>query len=265
MNIFLQELKAYRKSTLTWTFTLAGFVVLFLSLFPSVSREAENFQHLMEGFPEGVRLALGLSVENIGFILGFYSYILLYISLLGAIQAMILGTSIVSAEVREKTADFLLTKPVTRTRIMTAKILAAFTSLIITNCFYLSAATAMASLVEPEEYSMKIFLLLSLTLIFLQLIFLALGVMISAMLPRIRTVLPISLGTVFGFFIIGALASTTGDQTLRYLTPFKYFDFTYIIQNASYEHSFFLVALGCIVLAIIAGYFIYTKRDIRIV
>ena len=265
MNMFLHELKAYKKSTIIWTFTLVGLVILFLSMFPSISREADAFKKLLEGFPEAIRMALGLSVETIGSILGFYSYIFLYISLFGAIQAMILGTSLLSKEVREKTADFLLTKPVARTQIVTSKLLAAFTSLVITNVFYLGGATMMASLVETKEFSGKIFLLLSMTLFFLQLIFLALGIIVSVVVPKLKSVLPISLGTVFAFFIIGALASTTGDKALRYLTPFKYFDFAYIVQNSRYESSFMVVAIGFIAIAITASYFIYSKRDIHVV
>lgn len=262
MNMFLHELRAYGKSTLTWTLSLVGLIILFLSMFPSIAKEADEFVKLMEGFPEAVRLALGLSVENIGSIIGFYSYIFLYISLIGSIQAMNLGASIVSKELREKTADFLLTKPVTRTQIMTSKLLAALTSLVITNIFYVAAATTMASLVETQAYSKKIFLMISLTLFFLQLIFLALGIIISVLVPRIKAVLPISLGTVFTFFIISALASTTGDDALRYITPFKYFDLAYIVQNASYELPFIFLAIVLIAAAITASYAIYSKKDI---
>ena len=123
----------------------------------------------------------------------------------------------------------------------------------------------MASVVETKKYSTEIFLLLSLTLFFLQLIFLALGIIVSVVVPRIKSVLSISLGTVFAFFIIGILASTTGDIALRYITPFKYFDFLYIIQNSSYEYSFMIVTIGFIAIAITASYFIYSKRDIHVV
>lgn len=265
MNMYLHELKAYRKSLITWTFALVAFVILFFLMFPAISKEAQTFKKLIEGFPEGLRIALGLSVENIGSILGFYSYIFLYISLVGAIQAMNLGLSIVSKEVREKTADFLLTKPVTRTKVMTSKLLAAFTSLVITNIVYLVAATMMATLVKTKEFNTQTFLLLSLTLFFLQLMFLAMGIIFSVVVPKIKSYLPISLGIVFTFFIIGGLVSTTGDDVLRYFTPFKYFDFAYIVQNSSYESSYIVVAIGFIASAIIASYFIYSKRDIHAV
>ncbi|MFZ7101741.1 MAG: ABC transporter permease subunit [Peptococcaceae bacterium] len=262
MNIFRHELKAYRKSTIIWTLSLIGLVVLFFTLFPSISKEAGEFKKLMEGFPEAVRIALGLAVENIGSIIGFYSYGFLYISLVGAIQAMNLGVSIVSREVREKTADFLLTKPVTRSQVLTAKLLAALSSLVLTNVGYLAGAITIASLVATQEFSLKIFLLISLTLFYIQLIFLALGLIISVVIPKLKAVLPISLGTVFAFFMIGALAATTGDDALRYITPFKYFEVNYIAQHAGYETSFIVAALSFITAALTASYFIYNKKDI---
>lgn len=263
MNIFLHELQALRKSTFIWTISLIAMIILFFSMFPTISKEAEEFKKLLKGFPEPLRLALGLSVENIGSLLGFYSYVFLYISLAGAIQAMILGMSIVSKEVREKTADFLLSKPVTRTQIMSAKLMATLTSLVITNAFYLTAATTMASLVESKEYSLKIFIMISLTLFFIQLIFLAFGTIASVVISKIKSVLSISLGTVFVFFIIGALAANTRDDALRYFTPFKYFDLAYIMQNSRYELSFVIVAITFIFLAIAASYYIYNKKDIN--
>ena len=265
MNMFLHELTAYRKSTIVWTCSLITLVILFLSMFPTFSKEAVAFKEILKGFPEPIRKALGLSIDSISSILGFYSYMFLYTTLCGAIQAMNLGTSIVSKEVREKTADFLLTKPVTRTKIMTLKLLAALTCLVITNIVYLAVASTMASFVKTEEYSYKIFFMISITLFFVQLMFLALGIIISVVMPKIKSVLPISLGTVFTFFIIGMFAATTGDDAMRYITPFKYFDTNYILKNASYEFSFIIIEIGFIIAAITASYIIYSKKDVHAV
>jgi ABC-2 type transport system permease protein len=265
MNMFLHELKAYRKSTIIWTCSLIALVVFFLSMYPAFSKEVEAFKKLMEGFPEPVRKALGLSVDSMTSILGFYSYTFLYLTLCGAIQAMNLGTSIVSKEVREKTADFLLTKPVTRTKVMTSKLLAAVTCLIITNVTYLVVASIMASIVKTGDYSYKIFFMLSITLFFVQLMFLSLGVIISVVASKIKSVLPISLGTVFTFFIIGMFSSSTGDAAIRYITPFKYFDTSYIMKNSSYESSFIIVEIVFIIVAITASYFVYAKKDVHAV
>ena len=262
MNIFIHELKAYRKSTFVWTFSLVALVVLFMSMFPAISRDIVEFNKLLEGFPEPVRKALGLEVENFGSILGFYSYVFLYVTLCGAIQAMHIGTSIVSKEVRDKTADFLLTKPVSRTKIVTAKLLAALTTLVFTNILFLGSATIMIAQVKTAAYSTKHFLMISLTLFFMQLIFLALGIFISTVFPKIKSVLTVSLGAVFTFFIVGLLVSTTGEGVKRYLSPFNYFDPAYIIENSSYEIAFLLVGMGIVISSLVASYVMYTRKDV---
>lgn len=264
MNMFLHELKAYRKSTLIWTCSLISVVLLFLAMYPAIAMDASDFKKMLENYSPALINALGFSFDSLFSLLGFYSSVtLLYVLLCGSIQAMNLGTSIISKEVREKTADFLLTKPVSRFQIMTAKLCAIITSLLITNIFYIAAAGLMASVVQTEATDYKIFLMLSLTLFFVQLMFMSLGIIISVLVPKIRSVLPISLGTVFGFFILSMLSSTKGDTASRYITPFKYFDSMYIMKNSAYEASYSIVALLFIVVTITASYIIYSKKDIH--
>ena len=265
MNIFFHELKAYRKSTIIWTFSLIMVALLFLSMFPSFAKDADEFKKLLAGYPLAMRKAIGLNLENIFTILGFYSYALTFTTLCAAIQAMNLGTAIVSKEAREKTADFLLTKPVTRTQILTSKLLAAFTSLLITNVVYLVAANIIASQVKTADYSVKKFVMLSLTMFFIQLIFLAIGILFSVIIPKIKSVLTVSLATVFAFYFLGVISETSGDDVKRYFSPFKYFDNTYIIKHSNYEGSFLIAGAVIVAAAITASYFIYLKRDIHAV
>ncbi|TMU87556.1 ABC transporter permease [Bacillus sp. BHET2] len=263
MNIFLYELKAYRKSTLIWTGALVALVILFMSMFPSISKEIDEFKKLLEGFPEGVRKALGIQVESIGSLNGFYSYVFLYITLCGAIQAMNLGVSISSKEIREKTADFLLTKPVTRTKILGSKLLAALTSLSFTNIVYIFFAIMIANLVKVEAFSLYVFLLISLTLLFTQLMMFAIGIFIAVIFPKLKSVITVSLGVVFAFFLIGMVAAT--EEASRYFTPFKYFDYTYIMKQERYEWSFLFVGLILFTISLAVSFIIYNKKDIHTV
>lgn len=265
MNMFLHELKAYRKSTIVWACALVAVSILFLSLFPSFSKDVAEFNKILESFPEGVRKALGVSIDSIATFIGFYSYVFLYIVLCSSIQAMNLGISILSKEVREKTADFLLTKPVTRMQVVTSKLLAALTSLIITNVVYIAAATTASLVMTEGVLDFKIFFMISITGFFVQLMFLSLGIIISVLVPKIRSVLPISLSIVFGLFIISMFGSVIGDNVIRYITPFKYFDTAYIIKNSAYEVSFIIIEILFIGITTAISYLIYSKKDIHAV
>lgn len=265
MNMFLHELKSYRKSTIIWTCSICAIVVVFLFMFTSLANEAAEMKKILAGYPEGVRKALGISLDTIVTLLGFYSFMFIYVVLCGAIQAMNLGTSIISKEVREKTADFLLTKPVSRKQVLTAKLLAALTSLGITNVIFLIVANIMASIVHSEPYSLKILLLISFTMFFIQLIFMSLGILISVIVPKIKSVIAVSLSTVFSFFILSMFGSFIGEEAIRYITPFKFFDSAYILKHAAYELPFVVLTIVLIIVAIGASYVIYDKRDIHAV
>lgn len=265
MNIFLHELRAYRKSTVVWTVSLVALVALFLSMYPSFSRDADEFKQMLEGFPVELRKAIGLSVDSIATLLGFFSYAFTYIKLAGAIQAMNLGTSILSKETREKTADFLLTKPVTRAQIVTSKLLAALVSLVLTNIVFVTGTLVIAAAVAGNDFSRKELSLVSGSLFIIQLMFLALGIIVSAAFPKIKSVISVSLGTVFGFFIIGMISSTTDDKALRYFTPFNYFDSAYVIKHSGYEDSFLMAAILFIIAAVMASYYLYVKKDVHTV
>jgi len=261
MNMYLHELRMNKRLTITWSCALAFFTIFFLSIFPSFASNSADWTKLLEGFPEGVRKAVGISLDNITSLLGFYSYVFTYIALAGALQAMILGVSIISQELRDKTADFLLTKPVSRNQILSAKLLSALSSLLITNVIFIIIASLIARIVS-SGYDLKIFLLLSTSLFLVQLMFFALGVLTSVVIPKVKSVVAISLGAVFTFFIISGLGSVLGEERVNYITPFKYYDPGKIVQNGSYDSKFIIIEVIFIIIAISINYLIYSKKDI---
>lgn len=264
MNMYLHEVRSLRRSTIIWTISIVALAALYFALYPGVASNAADFKTLMAGYPPSVQAILGVSLDTITTLLGFYSMIFSFVALCGAIQAMNLGVSILSKETRQRTADFLLVKPVSRASIVSAKLAAALTMIFATNLIYNVAAVIMANMVKTA-YSQKLFFMINATLLFIQLIFLAIGLVISVIVPRLKSVLPTSLGTVFGLFMVGALIATSPDDAERFISPFKYFDIPYILKNASYELPYLLFGAAIVVLGIVASYAIYIKKDIHAV
>lgn len=263
MNMYLYELKAYRKNTIMWTLALVGLALLFMSMFPPIAKEIDEFKKALEGFPEGVRKALGLQVETIGSVNGYYSYIFMYIALCGAIQAMTLGISISSKEIREKTADFLFTKPVTRSKVLVSKLLAALTSILFTNIVYVAAAVLIAKAVSYDDFSLTAFLLISFSLLIISFIMFSLGTLLAVLFPKIKSVVSVSIGVVFGFFVMGMVAGL--EEAGRYFSPFKYVDYAYVMNEEVYEWPFLIVGAVIIIVSFIVSFIVYKKKDIHTV
>jgi ABC-2 type transport system permease protein len=263
MNIFWHELWGYRKSTLVWAISLSLISLLFLLLYPAFTNDVAAAKKVLGNLPLGLRSALGISLQNFFTIFGFFGYLFTYVALAGAIQAMNLGIGAISREDSGKTADFLLTKPVSRATIVTSKLLAAICSLIITNLIFTASAYLSAKATSTQAFSAQTFVLITASLLLIQLMFLALGFLLSVIIPKIKSVITVSLPTVFTFFIIGALGSIIGNENARYITPFKYYDVTYIINHNAYEPKFLIIEAIFITLTITATYTIYIRKDIR--
>jgi ABC-2 type transport system permease protein len=113
-----------------------------------------------------------------------------------------------------------------------------------------------------QEYDGKALLLLFVSIIFLQLVFLSLGILISLLVKRVRNVTPFSMGLAFGMYILNAFGGMLGDDKMEIITPFNHFDPNYIIQNVAYDFPIVLISFTFIIIAIVGSYFLYTRRNI---
>ncbi|AIQ47328.1 ABC transporter permease [Paenibacillus sp. FSL R7-0273] len=266
MNMVMHELKALRKSGGIWVCAMIALSALFLSIYPSMVKDAAYFTALLEGYPASVREMLGIHLDYITSIPGYYSMVFVYIALCGAIQAMHLGASILSKEARERTADFLLVKPVSRSSIVSAKLFAAVTAVLAIDIVFFAVTAGIAGALAAADFSLHLFLLLNLPLLFIQLMFLAIGLAASVFFTRLRNVLPLSLGAVFGLYMAGALLNPgSGGGAVRYLSPFQYFDSIYIIEHSGYELQYLIAGAVIIAAAVTVSYRVYIRKDVHAV
>ena len=263
MNVFLREMQAYRKSTITWIVSLSGLIVMFMSMLPAFTQDVAAFKDLISQLPEAIRVAFNIQIETFFTVYGFYAYVLNFAVVAGAIQAMNLGTGIISKEVSGKTADFLLSKPITRPKVITSKLSVAFVMVLITSIAFALASYVAAAIGSTESVAVDTFLLMSATFFLMQLFFVVLGALFAVLIPKIKSVVSVTLPTVFTFFIIGTLGEVLGNETVRYVTPFKFFDTAYIIRNSSMEGGYLLLEAALVLAAIVAVYVIYLKKDVR--
>lgn len=262
MNILKQELRMGRKALVAWCISLIAVLILFMLLYPSISDQLEEFQQVFQSFPIEFQQAAGVADLDLSSILSFYQFALTYVLLAGAIQAMNMGVSVISAEVREKTGDFLFVKPVSRNRVISMKILAVLVQILITNAVVFTAALILVTLLSTDSYDFKLFTLVTMSLLFLQVFFASLGFFVSVFLRRIRTVLPISMGVVIIFYIIHLLNETLKDAKLGLVSPFDYFNLSEITKNMNYDSLNLLLWFVLVGLFIFLTYTLFARKDL---
>ncbi|TXI87506.1 MAG: ABC transporter permease [Chryseobacterium sp.] len=263
MNIYWQELKFYRRSMIIWIISLCAVALLFLSMYSSLSGQIEQFRAVISNYPKALLAAINFRFEIFYSIYGFLSYIMTFVWLAGAIQATNLGISVLSKEVSGKTADFLLSKPVSRNKMLLQKFLAVFTVILVTNIVFTAFNLIGSRLFSPSTFNFKLCLLISLTLFFVQMFFLAIGYLLGAVVPKIKTVISYSLPIVFGLFILSSFSGILDKPETFYFTPFKYFDATYIFRTGHYEYKYLWVLLSLVVFCMFVSFVFYNRKDIN--
>ena len=262
-NIYRHEFRARLKSVIIWSLALTAMVMFFFSIFPVFADQAALTNQLIANFPPALLEAFGLNRMDLSTVIGFYSFILVFAQLCLAIQAGNYGFGLVSVEESELTADFLLSKPVSRSQVLTSKILAALTSLLVTQLVvWVASFSAIAIFRGSRSYEPSTLILLLVSMMILQLFFMSVGLAISLLVKRVRSVTPYSLGLGFGMYVLNAFAGIFGDVKLEYLTPFKNLDPAYIVQHKGYNLPLVLISIAVIVASLAISYWRYIRRDI---
>jgi ABC-2 type transport system permease protein len=170
---------------------------------------------------------------------------------------------LVSVEESELTADFLLSKPVSRLQVLNSKLLAAVCGLLITDVIiYATTFISIAIFGSGHTFDMGTLILILASLMLFQLFFLSVGLVISLLVRRIRSVTPYGLGLAFGTYVINGFSGVFGDIKLEYITPFKHFDTGFIVLHSAYNMPLLILDVAVSLVALAASYWLYLRRDI---
>ena len=264
MNIFKHEFRMNIRSIISWSIANAILILVFMSIFTAFSKDAEILQQTLSQFPKELLIAFGLTGLDLSTVLGFFSFLFLFSQICLAIQASNYGFGLVSLEERDMTADFLLTKPVKRSTIMTSKLLAAVASLLVTDAvIWISSFVCINLFKGGRAYSNQTLILLLVSVFPFEWFFLSVGILVSLLMRRVRSVTPLSMALAFGMYVINAFSGMLGDVKLENITPFKHFEPAYIVTNAAYNLPLVLFNVAVILISIVGSYLLYSRRNIH--
>ncbi|MGW8225191.1 MAG: ABC transporter permease subunit [Anaerolineales bacterium] len=264
MNIFLRELRANLKSLVVWSVIIALLILIAVTKFSGFAGNPDMLA-ILDSLPQTLMEALNMRAFNLTTLSGFYGLMFIYFGLMGAIAAAMWGSDIISKEERDKTVEFSLVLPVSRSRVITAKALAA-----VINCIAFVLITWGASILMVQQYNpdqaFYEFLSLEMQAMFvIELIFLAIGLLLGSAMKQYKrsssTAISIILATYF-MSIISAMQPNL--EFLKYFTPFKYFDAGEIFRSHQLDGMYLLISAAIIAVCVAGAYWTYNKRDLYI-
>lgn len=260
-----KELKDKKLSLIIFCLTGAALVWLYISLFPSLSKQASDIQKLVESLPKDFMKAFGAegyNVQSVESLLSFEFYGLLWPILL-IIFLLSRSANSIAGEIEKGTIGTLLSQPLSRIKIYLSKYTASVISLVI-----FIATTVLINIplisVYGLEYSLKYQLVFAAICLLFGLSVLGLSFAISSVVNEKSKVYSIVGGLNILMFILNLISGLRENLSgLRYMSVFYYFNAQNILVkneiNAISVILFFCMAIS----GFIFGLYYFNKRDIR--
>ena len=159
MTVFFHELKRNGISLLVWTWVIAFMLGVCIIIYPEMSSQMGDISDMfadMGGFTD----AFGMDQVNFGEFMGYFAIECgNVLGLGGAFFAALAGIGALSKEEKEHTAEFLLTHPQTRVKIITEKLASVYVQIVVLNAAVAAVCVAAMSAIGESGDALKIFLL----------------------------------------------------------------------------------------------------------
>ena len=260
MMVIRHELKQSRISLIIWSVAIGFLLAVCIFMFPEMKGEMNEVSEVFSSMGSFTQ-AFGMDKVNFGTLLGFYAVECGNIlGLGGAFFASLCAISVLSKEEKERTAEFLLTHPVSRVRVVAEKLISVILQILILNAVvYVTAISSIALIGETVPWQEITLMHTAYLILQLELVGICFGV--SAFLCRGS--IGIGLGIAVIMYFLNIIANLTESaEFLKYITPFGYADGAEIVRNVSLDANMIVIGLLFAAIGISAGFIKYCRKDI---
>jgi hypothetical protein len=261
--IFRRELKSNARGLVIWSLVLGGLVLMMMSVYPSFAEDAQTVEEVLNVFPEPIADVFGMDTLNLGTYTGFYGVeVHLINTLVGSVYAALLAAGMLAKEENDRTAEFLLSKPVTRTSVTGQKLAAVLANLFALNAVITAVSFACTGFAD-EAVETDILAWYMLAAFLLHATVASVSFLLSAAMRRTRSIVSLALGMVFLSYALHVIAGLSDRFAfLSHASLFSFTDAAAIARNGGMEMRdmaiMILVSLLCAAGAIVY----YRKKDI---
>ncbi|MHB8064896.1 MAG: ABC transporter permease subunit [Ruminiclostridium sp.] len=264
MNIFLREIKANRKALIIWSVCMVFLVLSGMAKYTAYSAGGQS-NEVFNKMPSSLKALLGFGSFDVTTMAGYFTVLFLYIELTVAIHAVLLGSGIIAKEERDKTTEFLITKPVSRATIITSKLLTAFVNILIINIVTFVSSIIMVDAYNKGDNITSEITMFMLSMFIVQLIFLSLGAVLAAFIRNPKASGSLSAGILLASFVISKITDMTDKLNfLNVFSPFKYFEYKKIVDGSGLSFSIAVLSLILVAVFCSSTYIFYSKRDLTV-
>lgn len=261
MTLVRHELRQGRLPFLIWTASIGGLLAVCIFLFPEMEAQMDGISDVFSSMGS-FTAAFGMDRLSFGTLMGFYSVECgNVLGLGGAFYAALCGVAILSKEEHSRTAEFLLTHPVSRFHIITGKLAAVLIQISALNLFlYVLSVASIAAIDETIPWKELNLLHLAYYLLQIELACICFG--ISAFMRK--NSIGVGMGIAIMMYFLNLVANMAeAAEFLKYITPFGYCEGADIVTEGRLDLTRIAIGMCAGLAGVAAAYWKYGRKDIR--
>ena len=261
MTIFKQEVKSQKLSIIIWSLSIGLLIAMCVLMYPDMKSQMSDVSEMFSSMGNFTQ-AFGMDQLNFGTLLGFYAVEAGNIlGIGGAFFAAITAVTALMKEEKERTAEFLMTHPVSRIRVITEKLISVFAIILILNVVvFICSAGSVIAINEEVDWTVVILIHVAYLLMQLEIVGICFG--ISAFLRK--SGLGIGIGVAALMYFLNIMANISDDaKFLKYISSFGYTEGADIINDVALKTEYIIPGMILMAVGIIFAYVHYSKKDIQ--
>lgn len=265
MNVFLREMKAHRWGLFFWSLGMVMMIYSGMAKYGAYEAAGQSVSVILDQIPDTVQAVFGMTGFDLTTAAGFFGMLFLYLAVMGAVHAALLGAHLIAKEERDHTSEFLYAKPASRSRVLTGKLLAGLANLVVFNLVTTASSFYFVDFFNKDAPFGNDIVLLMIGLFFLQVIFFAIGAAVAGTSHKPKSAASRATSIMFGTFLLFYVVNLNKDlEFLKYLTPFKYFEAGTLMAEGALDPVYVALSVVIIAAAVVGTYRFYSARDLAI-
>ncbi len=258
-----REFKVNFKSFILWSVILVGLFLAVFLIYPYfITDEAvENLDDMMKAFPPELLKVFNMDISSLNTAYGWLkSEGLMFLLIIIGVYVSLLGSNILLKEESDKTIEYLGYLPITRSKIITNKIIVGFTYVF--SIILLIGLFNYFALLISGDFDQTQYLLLGISPLLIAFPLFSINLFISTFFHKTRSVLGISLGIVFLSYVLNVLGELSEKvEFIKYFSIYTLADSRNIITNSSLSIGCVIVSIVLTILFVIGTYIRYNKKE----
>jgi len=258
--IFMKEMKRTRTGLIIWSVIVGLVTFMGIMEYPILAQNLSLIGEALDLIPKIGQLVFGVYNANLTEPIGYYVVMFYWTGLIVFTHAMYTGASIISKESRDKTAEYLFTKPYPKSTIVWAKMLAGFVNILVVG-LVTTAISLIAMLPVTSEGVVYVQVFAScIGMLITQSVLMMLGLLCSALFKGYKAGVTSAISVLLLSYCLMFFVQYIDAPQLSFLSPLTFFSVSVVVKSGL---GLLYIVLSAVIIALCI-YFtqrLYCKKE----